>query len=158
MSWEVITAIAEVLGAIAVLVTLLYLARQIKLNTEEVRSSNYHGITDSFNTVNLAVAGNSELARIFRLGNEAYDELTDDEKTQFGFFMHSAFRVMDVLHYQSRHGTGDKTLWDFEKPTIDTMLSSTGSRKWWRARPYNFSEDFAAYVESNVLSKYDDAT
>jgi len=155
MNWDAIGAVGEVLGAVAVLFTLFYLARQIRQNTEEIRSANYHGVTDSFNELNLKVAGDPDLARVFRLGNEAYEELSEDEKYQYGFFMHSCFRIMDVINFQSQRGTGDKTLWEFEKKTIDTLLAGPGARKWWRARPYNFSEEFAAYIEKNVLPKYE---
>ena len=156
MDWNTITGSAEVLGALAVLITLFYLARQIRQNTEEIRSANYHSVTDSFNEINLAVAENAELARVFRTGNEAYEELSEDEKFQYGFFMHATFRVMDVIKFQSQHGTGDTTLWEFEKDSIDTILATPGCRKWWKERPYNYSEDFVTYVENNVLSKYED--
>jgi hypothetical protein len=155
MNWDAIGAAGEVLGAVAVLITLFYLARQIRQNTEEIRSANYHGVTDSFNELNLTVAGNPDLARVFRLGNEAYDELSEDEKEQYAFVMHAAFRIMDVIKFQSQKGTGDMTLWDFERSTIDTLLAGPGARKWWRERPYNFSEDFVSYVEKTVLPKYE---
>ena len=156
MNWDVITGSAEVLGAAAVLITLFYLARQIRQNTEEIRSANYHGVTDSFNEINLSVAGNADLARVFRLGNEAYEKLSEDEQYQFGFFMHATFRILEVIKFQSQHGTGDMTLWGFEKNTLDTLLAAPGVRKWWRQRPYNFSEDFVTYVENELLSKYQD--
>ena len=75
MNWDAITGSAEVLGALAVLITLFYLARQIGQNTEEIRSANYHSVTDSFNELNLTIAGNPELAIVFRLGNVAYEKL-----------------------------------------------------------------------------------
>ena len=158
MDWDALGAAGEVLGAVAVLITLFYLARQVKQNTEEIRSANYHGVTDSFNEINLAVAKNPELARVWRLGNEAYEELSADERYQFGFFMHATFRVLDVIKFQSQQGTGDMTLWEFEKNTVNSILEGAGVRKWWRERPYNFSDDFVSYVEKNVLSKYEDDT
>ena len=156
MTLEHITAFAEIFGALAVLITLMYLARQIKLNTEEIRSSNYHGITDSFNSLSQALAENPELAKVFIDGNNDFDNLTDAEKTQFHFLMHATLRVMDVLHYQSRHGTGDQTLWDFEKSSIDALFSNPGARAWWKWNPYNLSAEFKAYVDEIVLPKFED--
>ena len=158
MNWNAITGSAEVFGALAVLITLFYLARQIGRNTAEIRSANYHSVTDSFNELNLTVAQNPGLDRVFRLGNEAYETLSSDEKTQYGFFMHSVFRIMDVIHFQSQNGTNEMTLWEFEKNTIDELLAGPGARKWWRTRPYNFSQDFVTYVEKQVLSNYQDDT
>ena len=156
MNWDAITGSAEVLGAMAVLVTLFYLARQIRQNTEEIRSANYHGVTDSFNALNLAMVENTDVARVFRRGNESYEELSDDEKIQYGFILHSAFLILDVIKFQSQRGTGDTTLWNFEKNTLASMLAAPGCRKWWIDRPFSFSEDFVSYVEDDVLSKYRD--
>ena len=80
------------------------------------------------------------------------------ELTSYGFFMHAAFRIMDVIQFQSQHVTNDMTLWEFEKKTIDMLLAGPGARKWWRERPYNFSQDFVTYVEKQVLSNYQDDT
>ena len=153
MNWEAIGAVGEILGAAAVLFTLVYLARQIKQNTQEVRSSNYHGITDSFNTLNVTISTDPDLARIFINGNNSYSQLSDEEQTQYGFFMHAAFRVMDVLYYQSHQGTGDTTLWEAEQLTIDTMLAGQGAREWWRTRPFNFSPDFVAFIDDIVIPR-----
>jgi hypothetical protein len=154
MDWDVITGSAEVIGTIAVLITLFYLSRQIRQNTEEIRSANYHGITDSFNALNLTIAGDTDLARIFKIGNEAYETLSDEEKYQYGFLVHSVFRILDVIKFQSEHGTSDETLWNFEKKTLATVLAAPGARKWWKERPYNFSDSFVIYVETQVLAKY----
>jgi hypothetical protein len=158
MNWDAITAGAEVLSALAVLITLFYLARQIGQNTEEIRSANYHSVTDSFNELSITVAANPELAKVVRLGNEAYEKLSEDQKTQYSFTMHAVFRIMDVIKFQSQRGTNDLTLWEYEKNTIDTLLSEPGARKWWRERPFNLSQDFVTYVEKHVLSNYQDDT
>jgi hypothetical protein len=39
MNWDAIAALAEVLGALAVLASLVYLATQIRQNTQMVKSS-----------------------------------------------------------------------------------------------------------------------
>ena len=158
MSWDAIIGIAEVVGTVAVLITLFYLSRQLRQTTEEVRSANYHGVTDSFNQLNLTVAGNVDLARVFKTGNENYDSLSEEEKYQYGFFMHSAFRILDVIKFQSERGTGDTTLWEFENKTLHKLLEAPGGRRWWKERPYNFSEDFVLYVENEVLPKYENDT
>ena len=100
------------------------------------------------------MAQQPELAKIFLRGCADYDGLNDDEKTQFGFLMHATFRVMDVINYQSHHGTGDQTLWEYEKHTIANILSNPGCRRWWRERPFNFSDKFVDYIENEALLKY----
>ena len=45
MNWDAIGAIAERLGAIGVVVSLLYLATQIRQNTKSVRAAAFFGVT-----------------------------------------------------------------------------------------------------------------
>jgi len=152
LDWDAIGAFGEILGALAVLITLFYLGRQIKQNTQEIRSSNYHGITDSFNALNVVVATDAEVARIFDAGNLSYSNLPASEQTRYAYLLHAALRVWDVLYYQSHNDTGDKTLWDAERQSLEIMLRPKGAREWWRSRPFRFSADFESYVESVVIS------
>lgn len=57
-------AIGEILGAVGVILTLLYLAIQIRQNTHATRAASHHAVTDSLNQGNIAIAQNAELAQI----------------------------------------------------------------------------------------------
>jgi len=52
MNWEAIGAVSETIGAIAVVVTLIYLAVQIRQNSEnlaaQVRATNFAGMADTW--------------------------------------------------------------------------------------------------------------
>ena len=157
INWVALQAITESLGLIAVIASLIFVGLQIKQNSEEVRSSSYHGVTDSFNSWNLTLAENSELANIWLKGQSSFEELTTDERVKFEFLLRAAFRVWDTIYYQSRHGTGDMTLWDCESKNVEVLLSSKGGRAWWRDHPYGFSLRFSEYVENNILARYSDS-
>jgi len=156
INWEAVQAISEALGVIVVIASLIFVGLQVRQNSEEIRSSNYHAVTDSFNSWNLAVAESTELATLWRKGLDSYNELNGEEKIQFGFLMRAAFRIWDTLYYQSRHGTGDTTLWEAERKNVEVLFSTPGCRSWWREHPYGFSADLAAYIENSVLVKYPD--
>ena len=47
MNWEAIGAIGEIIGAIAVLLTIIYLADQIKQNTKAVKAATQQAISDA---------------------------------------------------------------------------------------------------------------
>ena len=157
INWVALQAVTESLGLVAVIASLIFVGLQVKQNSEEVRSSSYHGVTDSFNAWNLTLAENSELAKIWLKGQSSFDQLTADELVKFEFLLRAAFRVWDTVYYQSRHGTGDNTLWECERKNVEVLLSSPGGRAWWRDHPYGFSVGFSEYVESNILSGYSDS-
>ena len=87
MNWEAIGAVGEILGAIAVLVTLLYLATQVRQNTRAMDVATYESVIAGFNVLAMAAATDPTLARIFTHGLDAPETLSDDEALQFSFLM-----------------------------------------------------------------------
>ena len=63
MSWEAIDAMGSLLGAISVLLTLLYLAKQIKENSKLLTTSVYQTAADGYNEMAFMFLENPELAR-----------------------------------------------------------------------------------------------
>jgi len=87
MNWDAISAVGEILGASAVLITLIYLAIQIKQNTAAVATSTYESVMSGFNDVNVIVASNSELASVLDRGCQNPGSLNAAEIVQFNFLL-----------------------------------------------------------------------
>ena len=45
MNWDALGAMGEIAGAIAVIATLFFLARQLQVNTRELEKTNFQAIT-----------------------------------------------------------------------------------------------------------------
>ena len=58
INWEALGAIASLLAAIGVIVTLIYLSIQIRQNTKAVRSSSIQNLVQSFSTTAQAAVEN----------------------------------------------------------------------------------------------------
>ena len=63
MNWEAVGAVGEILGAIAVLVTLIYLATQIKQHTLATRALTNSAYAEAGREFNMAIANSPELVR-----------------------------------------------------------------------------------------------
>ena len=63
MSWEAIGAMGSLLGAMSVLLTLVYLAKQIKENSKLLTTSVYQTAVDGYNEMASIFLENPELAR-----------------------------------------------------------------------------------------------
>ena len=151
MDWSALGAISEIISALAVIVTLIYLSKQIKNNTKEVKTENIHRVTDSFNQINILIAGNADLADVWWRGFESFDDLNDKEKSRLNFLLLSVFRIYDSLYYQIKHGTGDEELWSTELETLDFVFSSQGHRQWWKQNHFGFSSGFRQFIEKNYF-------
>lgn len=87
MNWEAMAAVAELLGVLAVFVTLIYLAVQIRQNTTAVATATYESTMSGFNDINVVVAGNPALASILDRGCQDLDSLNAEETVQFNFLL-----------------------------------------------------------------------
>jgi hypothetical protein len=75
VNWEAIGAVGEILGAIAVFVTLIYLANQIKQSNNLARFSGTKEIVNQFNKINQMVTTDSELRKVLaKTGDLSADE------------------------------------------------------------------------------------
>ncbi len=76
-------AIGELVGGVAVIATLLYLAGQIRQGRLEAKAASLQAMADSFNRVNFEISATPERARISRLGWVDFSSLNEDEQHVF---------------------------------------------------------------------------
>ena len=152
MTIQDLGSIGEFVAAVATIVTLAYLATQIRQNTRAVRATSHQAATDSFNAINTLVAHDPCLARIYRVGSDGLANLTEDERVQFSFLFLAAFRVFETVYYQSKAGTLEDQLSAIEQNSVALLLRSSGGREWWEENPFAFSPEFHEHVEQQVRS------
>ena len=76
MNWDAVGVSAEVLGAVAVVATLAYLAVQIRQNTKAVRASALDASINSFEEDRRSISESSELAQICMRAMENHENLS----------------------------------------------------------------------------------
>src|SRR5215470_9601515 len=97
MNWQAIGAIGEVVGAIAVVATLLYLARDIRQNSRSLAISALRDTTSNWNQWGNMIAASGDLAEIVARGNRALDELSEAEALRYGAFVQSFFDNVETF-------------------------------------------------------------
>jgi hypothetical protein len=102
-NWEAIGAIGEILGAIGVIATLLYLARQTVINTRAVEASSARELTIAESEMHRDLSRDPSLKRTFQkslqVPMEEYDEL---EWIEFRTLAMSIFLQFEA-HHVDRH-------------------------------------------------------
>ena len=83
MNWEAIGAIGGVVGAIAVVATLIYLAAQIRQNTKALTTAIYESIIGGFNDVISFHNSDAETSSLTRRGWLEPNELNEEEIFRF---------------------------------------------------------------------------
>jgi hypothetical protein len=85
MNWDALGAIGELIGAVAVVVTLLYVARQIHQANAQTQARARYSFIEAYGHMNSSITENKDVASIFRRGLKEH-ELDEDEGIQFFAF------------------------------------------------------------------------
>lgn len=151
MNWEAVGAVAELVAALGVIVSLLYLAAQIRQNTASVRASTYQDFTrESADTTRDALLDPELLAEIqvILLGERDFDPLRDQRfslvaglyarNLQFGFLELRAGRI-DERHFDS-----------YVSYHAHNFMQRPGWAQWWALNREHYDPEFAAWVSSKL--------
>ncbi len=130
MNWEAIGAIGEILGAIAVLVTLVYLAAQIRQNSRFVRAATYHSTSRARNEFNFAVAMTPELSALLVRARDDSTSFDAEERQRFNSLMWGFFNLFEDSLMQRTNGLLTRESWESTRWAMADMLSSPGVRDW----------------------------
>jgi hypothetical protein len=112
MNWEAIGAIGEIVGSFAVLITLIYLAQQIKQNTRSQSIATYEAAMSGYNDVQTFVASDLESASIWRRGSIDFVSLNEDEAVRFEFMVRNYTNHVYKLLRLYEDGALPETEWN----------------------------------------------
>ncbi len=148
MNWEMIGAISELVGAIGVVVSLLYLAKQIKQNTASTEVVGYQTWQSDSSTHWLAIANNRELGRDVAACMYDSKNLSDESWIPVGSWLLNNIRQYQTTFVLHQRGMIDNELFDVEMRMAARNLRVPGIRQWWDAGGRNqMLPVFAQYLE-----------
>lgn len=138
---------AEIIGGIAVLASLIYVAIQIRHNTAVVRTSNYADLSFKLSEFNSLVAQDNDLAEIYNRGIESYDGLSDVEKTRFNMAVSRMMQAVQAMFHLRRRGYIDARLAQTNFDSVALLLAAPGMQEWWQANAHWWEDDFRQQVD-----------
>src|SRR5215471_7900822 len=147
INWEALGAIANVLAAVSVIATLIYLSVQIRQNTKAVRSSSIQNLVQSFSTTAQAAVENEYVVPLLLKANAGAESLTEEERGRLHFWFIMTFRRFEGVYFQRDLGIVDAAVIDgFERSHI-AVLASKSAQAWWANSKAIFNSGFVTYVE-----------
>ena len=156
MSLEDLGNIGEFVAAVAVIVSLIYLAAQISQNTRALKANGYQGVLDSFRDLNRLINEKPDLAEIFLRGINSYEELRGVDR--FRFFVHMAENVLHfqkALHLHETRMLDDVTFEAFRKFTLG-LLQTSGGKAIWEECHHLFTPTVADHLNKALSETGDD--
>jgi heme/copper-type cytochrome/quinol oxidase subunit 1 len=84
MNWEMISAIGQMLGAIGVIISIVYLAAQIRNQNKESQRQAMHVLTTHWSDLNRTLVENPEMTVLWLRALRSFDDLDAESKLRFG--------------------------------------------------------------------------
>ena len=143
--------IGELVAAVGVIVSLIYLARQIRQNTKSVQASAFQEVMrDGYGIIDL-LASDADLSHIYWTGLHDLESLSSEERRRFGALMLGLFRRMENGVFQTERGMLDPASWVGMRNTVQRSLSQPGGAAWWSRAQDLFSPAFQEYVNRELM-------
>ena len=146
MTLEDLGNVGEFLGGIGVVVSLLYLAVQIRQNTRSLRRSAYESVVSSSARLSADFANDEGLAELWAKGAREYSTLSRPEQLRFASYSYSVFRSYENLFYQYEQGAVEAELWQGFHNMLVRDLKTPGLVEWWESQRNIFSSKFQRCV------------
>lgn len=147
MTLQQLAQIGEFLGGASVLVTLIYLAIQLKGNTKAVQSAAAQQTHETLIQGYFEIARNADLNRIFRVGTKDFSTINEDEAGQFFAFWSGIMYIAQNWIYQRDNGALDEKLVNSFLTGISSNFHSPGFGIFWSQRKNTFSQEMVDWVE-----------
>ena len=151
MSWEAVAALGQVLGSLAVVASLIYLAIQVRQNNRTSTVSAKLVSTQLLSEFINDFIKNPELMDLWLRGRQSYAELSDRDRLRFANMCLKAFWFFSTAEFQLRMGTLQEDDWAEFYAVIRYWLDGNGVRAWWTSvGRTRFGTNFVRFVDREI--------
>ena len=153
MSLNDLANIGQIVGAIAVVISLIYVALQIRQNTNAIRTANAQSVHEHFANWYQLFASNESLAHVALTGLKDYRALSEMDKARFIALFMAFLSYSQNAFLKWRQGLLAPSLWLGWENVIMNLVCAPGGKIFWKERAYLFGEEFRHYVEDDLMKR-----
>jgi hypothetical protein len=150
MNWSTLAAIADLCAALGVIVSLIYLATQVRENSQEIVESRtldiYQMMIDSRIDITNGVLGEI-MTKVYAGG-----ALTAEETTRYEAYLSRILNIWEVYFFNLQSDKVDHRLDSVMRQRLVGIFSRDHMKEFWKNSSPYFSPQFTHYVEG-ILSE-----
>ena len=150
LTLEQASYLAEIIGVIAVVISLIYLGLQVKQNTRSMRIQTVHDLSNQFKEAQASIAYDKDMADIYHRGVFNYDQLDPLEQLRFSMLVTSVTRVLDELLFQRAEGAIDESMWQGFITIVEDVFRYPGYHSVYKIRRKQHSREFQQHVDKLI--------
>jgi len=143
--------IVEVLGIAAVVISLIFVAFEIRQNTNALRAASIQSIADMSLEATLALSQSADLREAYLAMGDP--DISDDQSVALDAWLNGLMRIQEMRYIQSEIGTIQRE----DLGTVgarNRIYQAPYIRKYWAERKLEYSTGFQEYMEREVFSDH----
>jgi len=142
--------VAEIVGAIAVVISLIYVGASVNQNTDAILVANHHALIAMDQDTN-AWFRDSEFAASFEIAMEDVSNLSPVQSRQVRTFLADKFNAWEFAFLTHNNGMMENDIWDGWDGYYRQELRQKVHQWYWKLGREGFSPAFRVYVDSIVV-------
>ncbi len=140
-------SVAEIIGAVAVVVSLVYVGIQVHDSAGAVRSAAANDTNAALQAWYMEVGSDRETSSLIWRGLMSEEALPDEEEFQYLMMTHAVFLSFQNSYLLAQEGTIDQELLGSLHTTIGNINQLPGMQRYWRQRRSYLHAGFAEWVD-----------
>jgi len=149
MDLQVFVALAEIISALAVVLTLIVLIISIRQNTRSQKALVVDSLAAAITSINVPAMESPALGSALSKATADWSSASREERIIAHYFLFSLFKLLENAWYQQKAGILDQAHWLGWESLLRKYYHSEGVRRaWWPSRRHAYSPEF-----QNFLSK-----
>ena len=142
----------EFVGGFGVILSLVYLAIQVRSNTSSQRADMTARILERLAAQQHTYGFDVEANKFFMRAISEPTSLTLEERSRFLWIMTEFLSSMEFLMQQYKVGNVEEETWFRWSKTLDWWLTFPGVRASWIGRTTPYTESFTRYMEDRLVN------
>jgi len=146
MNWDAISAISQFVSSIAVVLSLLYLAMEVRRSTRVAKVAAQDAAASAVRDVTNTFMENADMSRIWGSGLENLKSLSREDQARFFHAAHQFLKALETIHFHHLSGLMDEELWLGWQELLRHYIFAPGIARYWEIRSELFSARFRQFV------------
>lgn len=147
MNWDAVGAIGEIIGAIAVVISVVYLAVQIRSGSEALSTNIRDSVFTSLSQWNYQLTADPEFAWMFHRGLTDFDSLDEKERPRFMHTCYGLFKVCENIYLHYLSGSVSAKDWIQSREIAHAYYATPGAQFYLASRRPAFDERYLKELE-----------
>ena len=147
MTLEQLAYLAELVGVILVIASLVYVAQQLRQNSDIMRAESRNQILHGHQQELFTLVQNPDIWKGIS------DEEMDDESVRLNMWLTASLRAREHEWFQYRHGALDKSAWESYSTAIPLALANERTRAWWSVMRPAYDKEFVETVDKLLANE-----